>query len=188
MVYGAVGFDSHPRRPYHRAPMSTALPDRVDAQRMAQMHRVFEGELPLSRMQRLAQGLASTQGSVRYVLAFDRDRSGLVTVDLHAEAELSLICQRTLDRFGFPVVLDQRFGVIATEAGEAGLPADHEPLLSDDGMLDPVAVIEDELILALPLVPTKPGSEPVLAEPDGTEAEPARRESPFAALRDLKRS
>jgi uncharacterized protein len=55
-------------------------------------------------------------------------------------------------------------------------------------MLDPVAVIEDELILALPLVPTKPGSEPVVAEPDGTEPETVREESPFAALRDLKRS
>jgi uncharacterized protein len=168
--------------------MSAALPERVDAQRMAQMRRVFEGEVDLSRMPRLAQSLASTQGSVRYVLAFDRQSSGLVTVDLHAETQLPLVCQRTLDGFEFPVVLDQRFGVIAAETGEAGLPADHEPLLSEDGMLDPVAVIEDELILALPLVPTKPGSEPVVAEPDGTEPETVREESPFAALRDLKRS
>lgn len=154
---------------------------------MAQMRRVFEGEVGLSRMRRLAPSLASSEGSVRYVLGFDRDRSGLVTIDLHAEAQLPLVCQRSLDTFLQPVVINQRFGVIATEDEESALPADHEPLLGADGMIDPYALIEDELILALPLVPIRPGTDPVGAEPDGTEPEPARPENPFAALRDLKR-
>jgi uncharacterized protein len=167
--------------------MSADLPERVDARRMAQMHREFEGEVPLARMQRLGESLASTEGSVRYSLAFDRDRSGLVTVQLHARGELPLVCQRTLETFAQPVVVDQRFGVIATEDEESTLPADIEPLLGIDGVIEPYATIEDELILALPLVPVMPGSAPVEPGDAGHPGE-ERGRNPFDALRGLRRS
>src|SRR5690606_18065623 len=146
---------------------------------MAQAHRVFEGEVAVACMARLVPNLASSRGSVRYVLAFDADRSGRVTFVLHAVAELVLNCQRSLEPFGLPTAIDQRFGVIASEAEEPSLPDGCEALLSEDGMLDPRAVIEDELILALPLVPVRPGSEPV---DSGTGAAHPEREHPFAAL------
>ena len=84
--------------------------------------------------------------------------------------------------------------VQGADAAFTGLPAGFEPLLLDEGMLNPAQVIEDELLLALPPFPVKPGAE---AEPktwDGerwTSAQPdaaeQRKDNPFAILRDLKK-
>ena len=65
-----------------------------------------------------------------------------------------------LKRFLQPVQLVQRLGLIREEADEAGLPEGYEPLLvPDDGMLRPAELVEDELILAVPVVPAMPGTE-----------------------------
>src|SRR3546814_2050239 len=70
------------------------------------------------------------------------------------------------DLFEFPVEIVQRLGLIVAggddEVEEAALPEGYEALqLPADGMLRPAELVEDELILAIPVVPVKPGSEAV---------------------------
>ncbi len=101
--------------------MSAALPDRVDVARQVQAQRTFEGSLPLASMQRLRDSLANTEGEARYALEFGRDSLGIAYLALRVEAALPLVCQRTLETFDFPVALDQRLGLIASESEEAGL-------------------------------------------------------------------
>ena len=84
----------------------------------------------------------------------------------------------------------QRLGLILDEADEAGLPPDYEPLLVPaDGMLRPADMVEDELILALPVVPMKPGTEEAEqgAEWPAT-ADDDMQANPFAALAALKQT
>jgi uncharacterized protein len=167
--------------------MSTALPEIVDAWRMVQAGRRFTGRLPLASLPRLATYLASTQGDVEFDLEFGKDALGVAFAHVRANAALPLTCQRTLDPFEFPVAIDARLGVIADEADEAGLPPGYEPLLTTDGVLKPADVIEDELILAVPLVPVKPGTGQV--DRDWGEADDEQSETPqkpFAALQKLK--
>jgi uncharacterized protein len=57
-------------------------------------------------------------------------------------------------------------------------------LLIPDGAVDLADVIEDELILALPVVPLKPGA-PLEWQDEAPEEEP--EPNPFAALESLKR-
>lgn len=173
---------------YHFALMSAALPEMLDAWRMVAARRCFEGRLPLSAFERLRGSLQGAEGDCRYVLEFGRDDvTGIRYLDLQAEAGLSLQCQRTLETFVLPVRIDQRMGLITDESQEAGLPPGVEPVLLDaDGTIRPAELIEDELILAVPLVPVKPGTEAVEQDwPADTEAdEPAP--NPFAALAALK--
>lgn len=170
--------------------MSQALPDIVDAWRMVQARRHFSGDLPLSALPRLAADLANSDGDVRFDLEFGTDEFGTAYVHVRAEAALPLICQRTLETFEHPAHVDARLGLITREEDEAGLPPGYEPLLIGDGNLHPADVVEDELILALPLVPVKPGSERVERswDDDAAEHEPAERPNPFAALKKMKGS
>ena len=81
----------------------------------------------------------------------------------------------------------QRLGLIREEADEAGLPEGYEPLLlSEDGALRPAELVEDELILAVPVVPVKPGTEAMERDWPVREEE-QRQASPFAALARLKK-
>lgn len=173
--------------------MLTGLPDVIDAWRAVAGQRQFRGELPFPALPRLAESLARDEGTVRYVLEFGRDEFGVAFVALQAESNLPLVCQRTLEIFDWSVALSVRLGIISREEEEAALPPGYEPLLTLSGELRPVEIIEDELILALPTVPVKPGMEgqgtwTALAPDAGEEdAGAAEGENPFAALAKLKK-
>lgn len=177
------------RRTYHRAPMNAALPETVDAWRMVQARRLFQGSLRLATMSRLRGSLAATDGVVTFDLEFGRDDLGVPFLHARADAQLPLTCQRTLETFALPVHIDTRLGLITQEADEAALPTGYEPLLTGDGALRLADVIEDELILALPVVPVKPGAvPPVHAWTDSEEPQAAAQPNPFAVLQKIKAS
>ena len=159
---------------------------------MVAARRDFEGSLPLSSLSRLRDSLCDDgssdgEGEVRFALQFDCDALQVPYIELRIDAALPLECQRTLRRFLQPVHLVQRLGLIRDEADEAGLPEGYEPLLMpEDGMLRPAELVEDELILAVPVVPTMPGTE-VMEQDWPVQAEEQAQANPFAALGQLKR-
>ncbi|MFT4249315.1 MAG: YceD family protein [Pseudomonas sp.] len=164
------------------------MPELLDAWRMVAARRRFDGRIPLAQMQRLRGSLVDAEGECVYALEFGRDDLlGVAYVELSVDTELPLQCQRSLQRFLLPVKAVQRLGLIRDEAEEAALPPDYEPLLvPDDGMLRTADLVEDELVLAVPVVPVAPGSEAVEAEWVPTE-EDLGKASPFAALAALKK-
>jgi len=172
--------------------MSADVPDVVDAWRMVTAGRGFEGRVALSSMSRLREVLNDTEGEVRFTLDFGRDALQVPYVELRIDAELPLLCQRSLQRFLQPARIVQRLGLIragtgSEEVDEAGLPEGYEPLLiAQDGELRPAELIEDELILAVPLIPVSPGSE-ALQQDWPVPPEEQARANPFSALAALKK-
>lgn len=143
--------------------------------------------MPLSAMSRLAGSLADTAGECSFTLEFGHDALQVPFVELSIDAGLPLVCQRSLERFVFPVTTVQRLGLIRDESDEAALPPGYEPLLvPEDGLLRPVDLVEDELVLALPVVPLAPDSAPVERTWSAGEEE-LQAASPFAALASLKK-
>ena len=179
------------RETYYFPVMSATLPESVDAWRMVSARRSFQGSLPIAAMPRLCEALADDAGSAQYQLDFGRDEFGTAYVDVRVQAPLSLVCQRTLDPFIMPVTVESRLGLIRSEREEASLPAGCEPLLiAEDDKLNPIDVIEDELLLALPLVPVNPDSalpEDVTRPPAEPISVEERPDNPFAVLRELKK-
>jgi uncharacterized protein len=183
----------------------TSVPEVLDAWRMVAARRGFEGRLPLAAMTRLRDSLcletcgetggeagaeeeaAAGSGHARFALDFGRDALQVAYVELRIEAALPLECQRSLRRFEFPVQVVQRLGLLRDEADEAALPEGYEPLLvPEDGLLRPAELVEDELILAVPVVAVAPGTDAMERDWPADEEE-QRRASPFAALASLKR-
>ena len=163
----------------------SALPETVDAWRMVAARRTFEGSIPFREMPRLRDALASVDGSVRYEIEFGRDEMQVAYVGLKLDAALPLTCQRSLEAYEEQVSIDERLGLISKESEEAALPPGYEPLLTETGEINLADVVEDELILALPVVPMKPGLEE--KEHVFTAAPPGGAGNPFAALANLKK-
>jgi uncharacterized protein len=166
--------------------MSTALPPVLDAWRAVSAGARYEGSLPLDRLTRLLPSLVDAGGRVDYVVQFGRDALDQAFVELAVKARLPMQCQRSLERFLQPVDLVQRLGLITRESQEASLPEGTEPLLLEaSAELHPAELIEDELILALPVVPIDPEAGELAAEWwQAPEAED--KPNPFAALAALK--
>lgn len=165
--------------------MHAPLPEQVDVERAVATGRVYAGTLPLSAFTRTASLLADTRGEVRFELEFGRNSIGQRMATLRAETALPLVCQVTLERFELPVRVETRLGLIAAEEDEAGLPEGYEAALMDQGQVDPLGLIEDELILAVPVIARKPGAE--LLDPAPAPVVAEERPHPFAALAGLKR-
>lgn len=167
--------------------MSATLPPQLDVWRMVANQRRFEGSLPLAQMSRLAGVLADAEGDCRYVIDFYRDPLKLDIMHIQLQAVFHLICQRTLERFAFPIVIDQRLVLVHDEAQEASLPEGMEAVLIEghDEVLS-AQLIEDELLLAVPLVPVNPDASDLDPKWSGDEAIEEEKSSPFAALAALK--
>jgi uncharacterized protein len=162
------------------------VPELLDAWRMVAARRGVEGRVRLASLTRLRDSLVDGEGEVTYALDFDTDALKMPYVELRIEAELPLLCQRSLQRFLLPVRIVQRLGLIRDEADEAALPEGYEPLLMpEDGMLQVIDLVEDELILAVPVVPIMPGTEAMERDWPADEAE-VEKANPFAALSALK--
>jgi uncharacterized protein len=168
--------------------MSAHVPETLDAWRMVAARRSFEGKVPLAELRRLNGLLTDAEGEVTFALQFDRDALQVPYVELKIDVALPLECQRSLQRFLFPVSMVQKLGLIRDEADEASLPEDVEALLvPEDGMLRTLDLIEDELVLAVPAVPMNPEL-PAVELDVSPRQEELTQASPFAALASLKKN
>ena len=117
-------------------------------------------------------------------------RGGENQVRLHirASAELPLECQRCLKPVNVPVQIDRRFLFVHGEETAAQLDTDSEDdVLALTRALDLRELIEDELLLALPIVPRHEICPKPLVAIVGAEDLPDEKPHPFAALAALKR-
>lgn len=197
---------------WNSAAMSREFPDFVDPWKAADGKRVFHGTMPLKWMHRLAPLLApagpadrdeagAEAGTVKeppaapwpdasFRARFGHDEQGVVTVDLKVEADLPLICQRSMQPYREHVERQSLLGVAGSVAGQDQLPAHYEPVLVEHGRLALLELVEDELLLAVPQVPRNPAvAEVLLSTDDGQEvlesAAEESRQRPFSELAEL---
>jgi uncharacterized protein len=174
--------------------MSRDFPDFIDPWKAADGKRQFQGTMPLKRMARLVPLLAAGEGVEKgvagFIARFAHDAQGAVIIDLHVEASLPLVCQRSLAPYREQVRREACLAVITTLAEQDVLPANYEPVLVENGRLALQDLVEDELLLAVPPVPREPGTHAVDRSTDG-EAKPEPREEgepthrPFEGLAGL---
>lgn len=112
-----------------------------------------------------------------------------VWLHLEAAAVLPLTCQRCLEPVDVPLTVDRSFRFVADEQTAADQDDEaEEDLLALSRSFDLLGLVEDELLMEVPVVPRhEVCPRPVrlaAADPDFEEAAPA--ENPFAALKALK--
>lgn len=113
---------------------------------------VLNGEIELGSLPRLANLLHSVSGNVRASLRFRQRGAGLVGVTLEYDTTVELMCQRCLEPMSQPLADSVDITLLPSDT-DTYVPEGTEPVFLDDGRLQPAALLEDELIVALPLVP-----------------------------------
>jgi uncharacterized protein len=173
----------------------------VDATVLAARGTTIDREFLLIDLPRLTESAVSNfekaQLSARFHSIEER-----VAIAGSARAKVRLVCQRCLGPVVLPV--DDEFHVVLIRSEEEldQLPEQQDAIVADAARLDLVWLLEEQLLLAMPLVPThgsadecfheetradggdKDASEAgTIAGPNGLEAVDTQR--PFAHLRDL---
>jgi uncharacterized protein len=153
---------------------------------------------PLQDLQRLAQeaqGLASDTSVSWQARVELRPGSGAepdVWLHLQADIAIPLTCQRCMGVVATPLQVDQWYRFVATEDIAMAQDDDsEEDLLVMAPQFDLLAVLEDELLMALPLVPMHdecPVAPVLQAGEDELADDTSEKPNPFAALAQLKNS
>lgn len=172
------------------ANMSDQLPDTIKPQSLFDTGESVSGWTPLANLDRLAALLVNNIGDVETQLDFAKDAQGLRTIRGSIKAELPLQCQRCLQAVLYPVNIKLSLAMVINAEQSERLPQAYDPLLFVTSMLSLSALIEDELILALPLV-AKHVDEAChmtngASNSQVTVVEVAEKAHPFAALAQIK--
>ena len=166
----------------------------LDVKAFAKSQMRLEGETPVVEFERLAEDcVGDVTGQVIWSVegAVQPDASGKDAIWLHLEAKANvpLTCQRCLHPVPVELLIEQDFRFVADEAtAVAEDDESEEDLLVLEDHFDVLALIEDELLMALPLVPMHPTclseQAPTSREEEAILAE--AKPNPFAVLASLK--
>jgi uncharacterized protein len=167
-------------------------PRRLELLRFAESGGRLEGTWPAAAFERMTAD-APVVGDVRWAARGELEPvaggAPATWLVLEAGAAVRLECQRCLQAMAHPLAVRRRLRFVGdeTEAQRLDEACEDDVLaLPPRGRLDLLPLVEDELILALPIVPRHENCPEPLAPPaDAAEAAPA--EHPFAVLAALKR-
>jgi uncharacterized protein len=155
-LFVTYGFDARNLLTYDARPMSGSLHawySLRDLDSLASRELTLSGELEIGKLTRIASLLYSDVGSVRATLHFRQRRDGWLALTLDYQAAVHLVCQRCLEPFMHEFADSVEVVVADREAMPETAPTGFEPFELEGGRLQPAQLVEDELIVALPLVP-----------------------------------
>jgi uncharacterized protein len=156
----------------------------IHPERISARPQVFEGDVDLDEMTDLADSLANEDARLHYTVTARLDAQRRKVVSCIIEGFVFLTCQSSLDAFRHEISIKDALVLVDRESE---LPpfeeeSEAEDYMVADGPIDVPDLVEEAILLALPMVPRKPGVE----EPDAKPAS-GSKQSPFAALAGLKK-
>ncbi len=127
----------------------------IDFLKEASAKREVRFPVKVSALARLLETLpGSKESSLEVILQFDQNDQGQAYVDLTVSAELVLTCQRCLESMPFPLRSVHRLAPAHLEEKGDELLGEMESVLVDEnGFINVMEMVEDEVLLAIPMFP-----------------------------------
>ena len=176
---------------YYTRPMSPPWSKPLDVDRLSEAEADIDFAVPLAELPRLRAQLADVAGEVHGRVHFRRVAS-IAVAELTLNGTARLVCQRCLGALDVGVEADTSVGLIAAEADVNRVPEEFEPVLAPEGRISVGELVEEELLLTLPIVPlhtdTDGGVTCVAADAPALETnarEEDKTQRPFEQLAEL---
>lgn len=130
------------------------LPTKLDASKVFRQNVTLEGSLRLAGLSRLGEYLADEQGTIVVKLTFDKDETGYRRIHGVVRADVNVVCQRCLLPMTLRLEEPLLLAMVTSEETARQLPENIDPWLMapDDDTLLIADIVEDQLILAMPIV------------------------------------
>jgi len=164
------------------------FPHYVDARKVFSQKGKFAGHLSNEKFDRLRDLLVEGHFSVYAELHFSIGERGRRMIEGSVDAQLAVACQRCLKPLELTLADDIRLALVQDEEAAAKLDDEIEPWIDAEYRLDPANIVEEQLLLAMPLAAYHDESECQieLSSSNATGVLSAEREpSPFAILKEL---
>ncbi|MEO8332747.1 MAG: DUF177 domain-containing protein [Gallionella sp.] len=182
----------------------------IDSLDFANNGREISGTVPVAELPRLQEMLEHPHEILSYTVRGGVDKQGYHFLDVSVTGSFQLRCQRCLEGMDYPAQLDTRLllrdqtilDALDSKEHLAGHPDEEDEFDSilADSQLDVLNLLEDEILLSLPIAPKHepgaPSHEQGACQAAGGGDRPLRQaqdkheedRQPFAVLAKLKRN
>lgn len=174
----------------------SSIPAYADTRKIFLQEGHIGGEISLQRLPRFSQSLSDDKGSVSVELHFRLSESKQRLISGELRAEVNVLCQRCLQPLAIRLADDIKLALVRDEEAAKQLTGELDPWFCEDHRLDVAELVEEQLILCMPLVSYHDSGECVSRKNYTAGVSPAEQEAasndasdnPFAVLRSLKES
>ena len=155
------------------------IPDPIE---FARGRKSLEGNIALQSLPRLEGSLATMEGSVHFKVSGFVNELGAPGLRCEVQGKVKLLCQRCLEPMEYSLDLDSKLLLDDTEPTlEDYENPDAPETIPIEANMSVAALVEDEILLGLPMAPHHAGN--ACKEPPTTET---GKPHPFAVLERLK--
>lgn len=168
------------------------FPVRVDPLKSVEQEAEFSASIAVSKLERLQNFLQDDSGESQVEIQFGHDEQGLPLLRGQCQAQVRMTCQRCMNPVDVDLSTNFELGIVFSDEQAKHLPKKYEPVLSEGDSLELLPVIEDELILSLPMYAyhTQCDDNELVAKAEEVKPVPVETEAPnnpFSVLEQLKK-
>lgn len=128
------------------------IPHRINPENLARFSREISGEIQVSELRRISNIVSNNTGNIYAKFSFQRNRSGHILIYTDVKLSAYLQCQRCLEEMILPIHSQQSY-IIGDTLREICMEG-YEPIEMSGRLLNLREIlIEDELLLAIPISP-----------------------------------
>jgi uncharacterized protein len=164
------------------------LPEQINPFQLADNKTSLRGEIQLSTMERLRVMLVGPSPMASFELCFGRDAQGYAYLRGGIKTCFEVICQRCNHPMSLKLDIKMELSPVRTDKEAERLPKHYDPLLVVGDTITLVTMIEDEILLNIPIVPKHSKKECLVKASGFIEQEDENeQENPFTVLKKLLR-
>lgn len=164
------------------------LPKIVDPRKLAERGVRITGQVSVEELPRMVSYLREGGDIISVDLLFSLDERRIRIITGDAKGRVHMTCQRCLEAVEVDVQADFNLAIAFNEERAMQLPRYYDPLIVEEEDIELLHVIEEELILSLPLVPyhTDCSIQTQFGDADVAEGQKNEKPNPFRVLAQLK--
>ena len=171
--------------------MSNDLPLRFDPVLFANRGRKFAGNIPVHDLPRIMELAPSSDSEFHVTMTFSMSSLNFPMVKGTIEGEVVQSCQRCMGNAAVPINGQFQLLLVTPDALELASEEGHEIFEYSGQLIPTAALLEDEIILSMPIVAKHADIEECDSNVkqwmhEFDEVPTDEKDSPFAKLKDLK--
>ena len=162
------------------------LPKSFDARKACVKELELSGTVNASALSRLASVVSCEDTTISASMRFLRDEQRRFVVSAGVAGQVGVRCERCLEIMPLDVRAQSTLMLCSSDEQAQQCPSQYEPLVYTGEDLDLYDVIEEELLLALPVAPMHDAMcTEALPEPESEPVSEDRKPNPFSVLANL---
>lgn len=172
--------------------MNTELPLQIDPLLFAQQEREIQGKIRIAELPQIVGLTSQPDNLLKVMMSFSKSSLQYPLLEGTVEGEIVQTCQRCL---GDTITkIDEKFTLllVTSEIAQTAEQEGHDIFEYDEATIDTIGLIEEEVMLALPIVAKHesvdeclPIAQKWMKNKEHVAAD-QHKQNPFAKLKDLK--